>query len=66
MRARAQEHADKAIAVLVAGLSSKKEDVALKAANDLLAWGFGKPATELEAGDGAQMIIIQRFGDQLL
>jgi hypothetical protein len=63
MRARAQEHAEAAIAVLVESLKSPDKKEARGAANDLLAWGFGKPATEIEAGDGAQMIVIRRFGD---
>lgn len=65
MRAKAQAHADKAIAVLVEIIESKTASVAEKrgASNDLLAWGFGKPAQEVEAGDGAQVILIRRFGD---
>jgi len=63
MRARAQEHAEAAIAVLVEALGGSDKKEARSAANDLLAWGFGKPATEIEAGDGAQMIVIRRFGD---
>lgn len=65
MRARAQEHAEAAIAVLVVNLKSQDPRVATAAANDLLAWGFGKPATEIEAGDGAQMIVIRRFGEDI-
>lgn len=65
MRARAQEHAEAAIAVLVVNLASKDPRIATAAANDLLAWGFGKPATEIEAGDGAQMIVIRRFGEDI-
>jgi hypothetical protein len=64
MRARAQEHAEAAIAVLVGALASQDERVRLGAANDLLAWGFGKPAQEIEAGEGAQMIVIRRFGEE--
>jgi len=65
MRARAQEHAEKAIAVLVEIIEDPKEkrETRRSAANDLLAWGFGKPAQEIEAGEGAQMIVIRRFGD---
>jgi hypothetical protein len=63
MRARAQEHAEAAIAVLVANLKASDPKLAHAAANDILAWGFGKPATEIEAGEGAQMIVIRRFGD---
>ncbi len=63
MRQRAQTHAEAAISVLVAALSSLDEKARIGAANDLLAWGFGKPATEIEAGEGAQMIVIRRFGD---
>lgn len=65
MRAKAQAHADKAIAVLVQIVDSKKTSLWEKrtAANDLLAWGFGKPTTEIEAGEGGQVIIIKRFGD---
>ena len=65
MRARAQEHAEKAIAVLVAALESPDEKVRLDAANKLLDRGFGKPEKEIEAGDGAQMIVIRRFGEQV-
>jgi hypothetical protein len=65
MRTRAQGHADAAIAVLVEALGGPDKKEARAAANDLLAWGFGKPATEIEAGDGAQMIVIRRFGDAL-
>lgn len=65
MRARAQEHAEAAIAVLVVNLKSPDARIATAAANDLLAWGFGKPATEIEAGDGAQMIVIRRFGEDI-
>lgn len=65
MRARAQEHAEAAIAVLVVNLASKDPRIATAAANDLLAWGFGKPATEIEAGEGTQMIVIRRFGEDV-
>lgn len=61
MRARAQEHAEAAIAVLVANLKSPDAKLAHTAANDILAWGFGKPATEIEAGGGAAMIIVKKF-----
>jgi|GEM_PF-4669743 len=63
MRAKAQEHAETAIAVLVGNLNNPGLDprVRQQAANDILAWGFGKPATEIEAGEGAQMIVIQKF-----
>jgi hypothetical protein len=61
MRARAQEHAEAAIAVLVACLTSTDLKERRAAANDLLAWGFGKPATEIEAGEGAAMIIVKKF-----
>lgn len=64
MRQRAQEYAEKAIAVLAVNLDSKDPKLARDSANDLLAWGFGKPATEIEAGDGAQMIVIRRFGEE--
>jgi hypothetical protein len=64
MRARAQEHAEDAIAVLVGNLKSTDRKLAHTAANDLLAWGFGKPATEIEAGEGAQMIVIRKFGEE--
>ena len=64
MRARAQEHAEAAIAVLVGALASPDEKARISAANDLLAWGFGKPAQEIEAGEGAQMIVIRRFGEE--
>lgn len=65
MRAEAQKYAKAAIALLAANLEDDMLDrrVRQQAANDLLAWGFGKPATEIEAGDGAQMIIIQKFRD---
>lgn len=63
MRARAQEHAESAIAVLVGNLTATDPKLRHQAANDILAWGFGKPATEIEAGDGAQMIVIRRFGE---
>lgn len=58
---RAQEHAETAIAVLVESLSSPDLKERRAAANDLLAWGFGKPAQEIEAGEGAQMIVIRKF-----
>lgn len=61
MRARAQEHAEAAIAVLVASLESPDLKERRAAANDLLAWGFGKPAQEIEAGEGAAMIIVKKF-----
>lgn len=65
MRQRAQEHAEQAIAVLVENLNNGKLPAKERrdAANDLLAWGFGKPATEIEAGEGAQLIVIRRFGE---
>jgi hypothetical protein len=65
MRALAQEHAKDAIAVLVANMNNTQlaPDKRAAAANDLLAWGFGKPATEIEAGEGAQMIVIRKFGE---
>lgn len=63
MRAKAQEYAEGAITVLKMALESPDERVRLAAANDLLAWGFGKPATEIEAGEGAVQINIIKFGD---
>lgn len=65
MRATAQKYADEAIAVLAANLANTTLDprVRQQAANDILAWGFGKPATEIEAGEGAQMIVIRKFID---
>jgi hypothetical protein len=66
MRARAQEHAEEAIAVLVENMRNKSlaPEKRESAAHKLLEWGFGKPAQEIEAGDGAQLIVIRRFGDQ--
>lgn len=64
MRARAQEYAKDAIEVLAKNLKSADPRIATAAANDLLAWGFGKPAQEIEAGEGAQLITILKFGDQ--
>ena len=61
MRARAQEHAEAAIAVLVASLQSPDLKERRAAANDLLAWGFGKPAQEIEAGEGTAMVIVKKF-----
>jgi hypothetical protein len=61
MRARAQEHAEAAIAVLVETLKSPDLKERRGAANDLLAWGFGKPAQEIEAGEGAAMIVVRKF-----
>jgi hypothetical protein len=65
MRTRAQEHAEKAIAVLVVNLDSKDPRIATAAANDLLAWGFGKPSADIELSSGDQMIVIRRFGEPL-
>lgn len=66
MRARAQEHAAEAIAVLVANMRNEKlsPDKRGDAANKILEWGLGKPTQEIEAGDGAQMIVIRRFGEE--
>lgn len=66
MRTRAQAHADEAIAVLVANMRNIQlaADKRENAANRLLEWGFGKPATEIEAGEGAQLIVIRKFGEQ--
>lgn len=64
MRAQAQVHAKDAMTVLHAALSSADERLRVQAANDILAWGFGKPAQEIEAGAGAQTITILRFGDE--
>lgn len=63
MRAKAQEYAEGAMTVLKMALESPDERVRISAANDLLAWGFGKPATEIEAGEGAVQINIIKFGD---
>lgn len=62
MRQRAQEYAEKAIAVLARNLDSKNDEIAARAANDMLAWGFGKPGLELETGDGGLLVTIQKFG----
>lgn len=64
MRKRAQEFSEKAIEVLSKALESLDPKVRLQAANDLLAWGFGKPATEIEAGEGGIAITILRLADQ--
>jgi hypothetical protein len=59
MRARAQEYASRAIEVLAANLESTDQKVAMDAANRLLEWGFGKPAQEIEAGEGLQIAIVK-------
>jgi hypothetical protein len=59
MRARAQEYAEKAIAVLAANLNNTDNKIAMDAANRLLEWGFGKPAQEIEAGEGLQIAIVK-------
>jgi hypothetical protein len=64
MRSRAQEHAEKAIGVLVVNLDSKDPKLAQQAANDLLAWGFGKPVSDIDLGNGDQIIVIRKFGDE--
>lgn len=64
MRKRAQEYSEKAIAALAAALEGGDLKTKLQAANDLLAWGFGKPATEIEAGEGGIAITILRLADQ--
>lgn len=66
MRAKAQEHADTAIAVLVANMGDLKlpaKDRA-DAANKLLEWGFGKPGMELGDADGGLLVMIQRFAKE--
>lgn len=64
MRKRAQEFSEKAIQRLSEALDSSDPKTRLQAANDLLAWGFGKPATEIEAGEGGIAITILRLADQ--
>ena len=63
MRAKAQEYAEEAMQVLADAMKSKDERVRVAAANDVLAWGHGKPATEIEVGETGQNIIIMKFGD---
>jgi hypothetical protein len=63
MRAKAQEFAEEAIQVLAVNLKSADPRIATAAANDLLAWGFGKPAQEIEAGDGAVVVQLVSFRD---
>ena len=64
MRKRAQDFSEKAILRLSEALDSNDPKTRLQAANDLLAWGFGKPATEIEAGEGGIAITILRLADQ--
>lgn len=64
MRKRAQEYSELAIAALAEALENGDPKTKLQAANDLLAWGFGKPATEIEAGEGGIAITILRLADQ--
>lgn len=64
MRKRAQELAVKAIDRLEKNLSSEDPEIAGKAANDILKWGFGNPATEIEAGGEGLVITLARFADQ--
>jgi hypothetical protein len=63
MRARAQEHAQAAIAVLVANMNDQKLDATKRAdaANKLLEWGFGKPGADIELGDGDQLVVIRKY-----
>jgi hypothetical protein len=64
MRKRAAEYAERAIDVLSKNLDSEDAEIAQKAANDLLKWGFGNPQNEIEAGkSGALSIAILRFAD---
>lgn len=62
MRARAQEHAEAAIAVLVKNMKNGNPDVRERAANRLLEWGFGKPGLELTDAEGGLLVTIQKFG----
>lgn len=64
MRAAAQQYAQDAMLVLKNALESPDERLRVTAANDILAWGFGKPAQEIEAGDGAHTITILRFAEE--
>lgn len=64
MRQRAQEHAEKAIAVLVAGLKSPKRADRIKAANDLLRWGYGDPGIDMGDDAGGLLVLIRKFGEE--
>jgi len=65
MRKRAADFAERAIEVLSKNLDSEDPEVASKAANDLLKWGFGNPATDIEMSkEGGLSIAILRFNDQ--
>lgn len=65
MRAKAQEHADTAIAVLVANMNDPniKASERADAANKLLEWGYGKPGVDLSDGEGGLLVLIKRFGE---
>lgn len=62
MRKVAQQHAEKAIAVLAKNMDSQNPEIAGKAANDVLKWS-GLDKLELEGGAEALSIAIIRFKD---
>lgn len=62
MRKVAQQHAERAIAVIAANMESANPEIAGKAANDVLKWS-GLDKIELEAGAEGLSIAIIRFKD---
>lgn len=57
IRALAQSHAPKAMAVLVAALTDDDPRVRVKAAEALLDRGYGKPAQSITGPDGGPVAI---------
>ena len=66
MKEKAAKHGDAALAKLVELLASEDEAIRLRAANDLLDRGFGKPA-QVHQGDesgGPMVVNVVQYGSK--
>ena len=63
---KCREHTDKAIAVLIKSLASEKEDVALKAAEQILNRGWGKPQEYVEVSGDEENPLRQKITVELI
>lgn len=66
LRAKARKHTDKSLKTLSGLMNNRKTPASVRrqAANDLLTWGYGRPAVSAERGqadDGGITVILQQF-----